>query len=163
MGSNRVRGARDDVFEQQPKLGNVPLPVAQLIQLSTNGFCRVDLEGPVEGPACRLDAKMLVENHERVRHRVHDGLQLGMPCTKHAIKVVDVHQEVPAGSFSDLNCEDVRSVPSHRRPRCFDHSDTAALRIPCPGAQVCNVLCRPRRSATLWQSLPGGKAAEFTG
>jgi hypothetical protein len=61
----RVLG--DDGLEQDPKGGDVPLPVAQVVQQAAHGVLRIDLEDLVEGPAGRQDDEAPVQHQQAVR------------------------------------------------------------------------------------------------
>ncbi|HEX2121143.1 MAG TPA: histidine kinase dimerization/phospho-acceptor domain-containing protein, partial [Thermoanaerobaculia bacterium] len=61
---------RQDVLEQRTQVGDVPLPVAELIDEPPLGLFRRDGEGLVEGAVRRMDAQFGVENQQRLAHGV---------------------------------------------------------------------------------------------
>ena len=68
-----------DVFQKCPQRGNVPLPVAQLVDEPVLGLFRRDLERLVESAVRGLRTrKRRVQHQERLAHRVHDVLCVGL-------------------------------------------------------------------------------------
>ena len=68
------RAGGNDVFEQCPQGGNVPLAVAQLVNETVLGFFGRNLKSLIEGAIRGADAQGGVEHQERFAHRVHDVL-----------------------------------------------------------------------------------------
>ncbi len=64
----------DDVFEQPPQGGDVPLAVAQLVNKAPFGLRGRDVERLVEGAVGGLDAERGVEDQQGLADRVHDVL-----------------------------------------------------------------------------------------
>jgi hypothetical protein len=64
---------RQDLFQQHPQLGDVPLILVQLVDEPALGALAIEPECPVEGPAGGHDAKIAVEHDHRLGDRIHDG------------------------------------------------------------------------------------------
>ncbi len=64
----------DDVLEQGPQVGDVPLAVAQLVDEAALGLSGRDVERLVEGAVGRPDPQGGVEDQQGLAHRVHDVL-----------------------------------------------------------------------------------------
>ncbi len=64
----------DDVFEQGPQVGDVPLAVAQLVDEAALGLPGRDVERLVEGAVGGPDAQRGVEDQQGLAHRVDDVL-----------------------------------------------------------------------------------------
>ena len=62
----------DDVFEQAPQVGDVPLAVAQLVNEAVLGFFGRDVKGLIESAIGGLHAQSGVEDQQRLAHRVDD-------------------------------------------------------------------------------------------
>ena len=67
----------DDVLEQGPQVGDVPLAVAQLVDEAVLGLLGRDVKGLVEGAVGGADAQGGVEDQQRLAHRIHDVLRVG--------------------------------------------------------------------------------------
>jgi hypothetical protein len=65
---------RDDGLEQDPKGGDVPLPVAQVVEQAAHGVLRIDLKDLVEGTAGRQDDEAPVQHQKRLVDRIDDRL-----------------------------------------------------------------------------------------
>ena len=66
----------DDVLEQGPQGGDVPLAVAQLVDEAVLGLLGGDVEGLVEGAVGGPDAQGGVEDQQGLAHRVDDVLRV---------------------------------------------------------------------------------------
>ena len=64
-----------DLFQQRAQGRNIPLAITQRVQQLALRFLPVDAECQVERAACRNDAQVLVEDQERLAHRINDGLR----------------------------------------------------------------------------------------
>ena len=64
----------NDVFEQRPQVGDVPLAVAQLVNQAVLGFFGGDVKGLIESAVGGADAQGGVEHQQRLAHRVDDVL-----------------------------------------------------------------------------------------
>jgi len=64
----------EDLFEECPEPGDVPLAVAQLVDEPAVGLLGNDAEGAVEGAVGRAHAEVGPEDDERLPHRVDDAL-----------------------------------------------------------------------------------------
>ena len=73
---DRARG--DDVLEERPQVGDVPLAVAQLVDQPALGLAGRDVERLVEGAVGRPHPQRGVEDQQRLPHRVHDVLRVGL-------------------------------------------------------------------------------------
>ena len=67
----------DDVLEQGPQVGDVPLAVAQLVDEAVLGLLGRDVERLIEGAVGGPDAQGGVEDQQRLAHRVDDVLGVG--------------------------------------------------------------------------------------
>ena len=65
---------RKDVLQELPQAGDVPLPLANLIEQSALGHGRRHLESLVEGGAGGHDAQFAVQHHQRLADRGDDVL-----------------------------------------------------------------------------------------
>src|SRR5438477_5001140 len=63
-----------DVFEQSSQCGQSPLPVAELINVTSLGFRRRDSKGLVERRVRRADAQSGVEDEQRFAHGIKNVL-----------------------------------------------------------------------------------------
>ena len=63
-----------DFFQEQPKLWNVPLSVAQLVKTPALGVLRADLEDRIERAAGGYHAQVLVEHQNRLADGIDNGL-----------------------------------------------------------------------------------------
>ena len=66
-----------DLSQQRPKLGNVPLAVAQVVDEAALRLFFRDMEVPVEGGVGRADPQALVEDHEWLSQGRNDVLGVG--------------------------------------------------------------------------------------
>ncbi len=64
----------DDVLEQGPQVGDVPLAVAQLVDEAALGLPGRDVERLVEGAVGGPDAQRGVEDQQGLSHRLHNVL-----------------------------------------------------------------------------------------
>ncbi len=62
----------DDVFEQRPQVGDVPLAVAQLVNEAVLGLFGGDVKGLIESAVGGADAQGGVEDQQRLAHRIDD-------------------------------------------------------------------------------------------
>ncbi|NRP73917.1 hypothetical protein ILFOPFJJ_04838 [Ensifer psoraleae] len=85
------RALRNDLFEQAAQLGDVPLPVAEFIDVLSDRLIAADLEGREEGTARALDAQVLVQDKQRIGYRVDYALRLHMAIAQQAIEVFQRH------------------------------------------------------------------------
>ena len=67
---------RDDVLEQCPQVGDVPLAVAQFVDQAVLGFFGGDVKCLIEGAVSALHTQRGVEDQQRLAHRVHDVLRI---------------------------------------------------------------------------------------
>ena len=67
----------EDVLEERPQLGDIPLAVAQLVDEPALGLLGLDPEVLVERAARRPDAEVGIEDEERVPDGVDDALGVG--------------------------------------------------------------------------------------
>ena len=67
----------DNVFEQRPQVGDVPLAVAQLVNQAVLGLFGRDVKGLIEGAVGGPDAQGGVEDQQGLAHRVDDVLGVG--------------------------------------------------------------------------------------
>ena len=70
---------RNDVFEERPEPGNVPLPVAQVENQLALRLAWRHRESPVERAARGNHAQVRVEHEKRLAYGVDDGLGQVMP------------------------------------------------------------------------------------
>ena len=68
------RALGDDVLEQGPQVGDVPLAVAQLVDESALGLIGRDVKRLVEGAVGGADAERGVEDQQGLAHRVNNVL-----------------------------------------------------------------------------------------
>ncbi len=63
-----------DLFQEQAKLRNVPVTIAQLVKQPAFGIFGSNLECPIERAARGDHAQVLVEHQNRFTNRVYDRL-----------------------------------------------------------------------------------------
>ena len=63
-----------DVFQQQPKFGDIPLAIAQPVNRTTVNVLASHPERLMEGAVCGDDAQVLIENKQGIADRIHDRL-----------------------------------------------------------------------------------------
>jgi hypothetical protein len=75
-----------DLGQQRPQLGDVPLTVAQVVDEAALRLFFRDVEVPVEGGVGRADPQALVEDHEWLSQGRNDvvGVGKGVPDADHA-------------------------------------------------------------------------------
>ena len=94
----------DDVLEQGPQVGDVPLAVAQLVDEAALGLRGRDVERLVEGAVGGPDAQRGVEDQQGLAHRVHDVLGVVLNILD---QWLSSHRGPPPSRFD---------VPAGRRP-----------------------------------------------
>ena len=67
---------RNDVFEECPQGGNVPLAVAQFVNEVVLRLFGRDLKRLIEGAVGASDAQGGIQHQERLAHRIHDVLRV---------------------------------------------------------------------------------------
>jgi len=63
-----------DFSQQSPQFGNVPLPIAQLVEQTPFGFFRRRRKNAIEGAVRRDNAQIVVQNDERIARGRDDAL-----------------------------------------------------------------------------------------
>ena len=127
----------DDVLEQGPQVGDVPLAVAQLVDEAALGLRGRDVERLVEGAVGRPDAQRGVEDQQRLAHRVHDVLGV-------VLDVLDDWFSRHRGSLRHASPfpRSSGSAPGHRPAQCRGRwivkvvprvsDESTSIRPPCP-------------------------------
>jgi hypothetical protein len=64
-----------DVLQQQPKLGDIPLAIAQPIYRTTLNVLTIHPECLMESAVCSDNAQVLIENQEWIADRIYDRLR----------------------------------------------------------------------------------------
>jgi hypothetical protein len=64
-----------DVLQQQPKLGDIPLAIAQPIYRTTLNVLTIHPECLMESAVCSDNAQVLSEHQERIADRIYDRLR----------------------------------------------------------------------------------------
>src|SRR5690349_6124399 len=75
------------IFEQQPKLGNIPLPIAQFIESLPLRILRLDSEFCIERATGCNHAKFFVEYKNRLSDGIDNSLSEGA-CISHRFKLM---------------------------------------------------------------------------
>ena len=65
---------RPDVLQQQPKLGDIPLPIAKPVNRPAVDVLTIQLERQIESAVCGDDAQVLIEDKQRIADRIHNRL-----------------------------------------------------------------------------------------
>ena len=65
---------REDLLDEHPQLGDVPLPVAQVVDEVPDGLLGRHLEGRVEALVRGEDLQVVVQHHQRLAHGLDDVL-----------------------------------------------------------------------------------------
>ena len=68
------RALGDDVLEQGPQVGDIPLAVAQLVDQAALGFVGRDMKRLIESAVGGPNAQRGVEDQQGLAHRIHDVL-----------------------------------------------------------------------------------------
>ena len=63
-----------DILQEQPKLWNIPLPVAQPVNRLAVNVLTVQLERLIESAVGGDDAQVLIEDKQRIADRIHNRL-----------------------------------------------------------------------------------------
>src|SRR5436190_11765216 len=84
----------DNVLEQSPQVGDVPLAVAQLVNEAVLGFCGRDVKGLIESAVGKPDAQGGVEDQQRLAHRFDDVQGVVLNVLKQGFSF---HQWHPSG------------------------------------------------------------------
>src|SRR5690606_29074074 len=100
-----------DLFEEAPELGEVPLPAPELVDEAALRLVRTRFEDLVEAGVRRLDAEVGREDEEGLADRVHDGLGVVAPLRVGVRRVPD----------PGLSWMGVVGAGVHRVVRCGDH------------------------------------------
>ena len=85
--------SRNNVFEDNPERGNIPLPVTQFVKPSALRILRLHRERPIKGAARCDDAQVAIEHDKRLPNGVNDGLSQGMPACDRGQRIVIRHAE----------------------------------------------------------------------
>jgi len=64
-----------DLFQEQARLRNVPLTIAQRVKQLAFGSFGSNLECPIERAVCGDHAQVLVEHQDRFTNRIYDRLR----------------------------------------------------------------------------------------
>ena len=64
-----------DVLQQQPKLGDIPLTIAQPINRTTMNVLTIHPERLIESAVRSDNTQVLIENQERIADRIYDRLR----------------------------------------------------------------------------------------
>ena len=65
---------RRDIFQQEPKRGNVPLPVGQSVNRTILNILTSHPERLTKSAVCSDNTKMLIEEEKGIPDRIHDPL-----------------------------------------------------------------------------------------
>src|SRR5678809_38147 len=82
---------RDSIFEDSPQSRNVPLPIAQQVELSALRVARLHRESPVKGSTGGNDPQVSIENDKRLPNAVNDGLRQAVPVRQGSQRVTIGH------------------------------------------------------------------------
>ena len=81
---------RRDIFQQEPKRGNVPLPVAQRVNRTILNVLTSHPERLTKSAVCSDDTKVLIEEEKGIPDRIHDPLG-------ERVHIIDVDDQFPIG------------------------------------------------------------------
>ena len=93
---------RDNVFEDSPQSRNIPLPIAQLVELSAFRLLRLRRECPVKGATRRNYAQVSIEHDKGLPDGINDGLRQAMPVRHVGQRVAIGHAGGPFYKCLDL-------------------------------------------------------------
>ena len=82
------RRSRNDAGDQLAKFTNIPLAIAEIEEAFTEEIVPLHLERLDEGVVGGGDAEPLVEDDDRLGHRIDHALGLDMPGPQQAVKVL---------------------------------------------------------------------------
>lgn len=74
-----------------PKFGYFPLAVAEIEEALSQDVVALDLEGPDESIIGAHDAEIVIQNDNRLGHRIDDTLSLYLSAFQQAVKVFQDH------------------------------------------------------------------------
>ena len=81
---------RRDIFQQEPKRGNIPLPVTQRVNRTIFNVLTSHPERLTKSAVCADDAKVLIEDEKRIPDRIHDLLSK-------RVRIINVDERLPVG------------------------------------------------------------------
>ena len=81
---------RRDIFQQEPKRGNVPLPVGQRVNRTILNVLTSHPERLTKSAVCSDDTKVLIEDEKGIPDRIHDPLG-------ERVHIIDVDDQFPIG------------------------------------------------------------------
>jgi hypothetical protein len=81
---------RRDIFQQEPKRGNIPLPVTQRVNRTIFNVLTTHPERLTKRAVCADDTKVLIEDEKGIPDRIHDPLG-------DRVHIIDVDEQLPVG------------------------------------------------------------------
>jgi hypothetical protein len=81
---------RRDIFQQEPKRGNIPLPVTQRVNRTIFNVLTSHPERLTKSAVCADDTKVLIEDEKRIPDRIHDLLSK-------RVRIINVDERLPVG------------------------------------------------------------------
>ena len=98
---------RRDIFQQEPKRGNIPLPVAQRVNRTIFNVLTSYPERLTKSAVCADDTKMLIQDEKGIPDRIHDPLGESV----HIIDI-DVDERLPIGRGQGVRGRSALSIDS---------------------------------------------------
>ncbi len=103
-------------FQQQPKLGDIPLAVTQPVNRTAMNVLKPHPEGLIESAVCRDDTQVLIENQEGFADRIHDRLGEQAP-------IIEIYEQRDIGQGQRVCRPGVLSIVQRRHvyPHVYPH------------------------------------------
>ncbi len=86
---------RRDILQQEPKLGNIPLAIAQRVNRTILNVLTIHPECLMESAVCSDDTQVLIEDQERIADRIHDRLG-------ERTHIIEVYEQLAVGPRTRL-------------------------------------------------------------
>ena len=79
-----------DTFQQEPKRGDIPLPVAQRVNRTILNVLTSHPERPTKSAVCADDTQILIQDKKGIPDRIHDPLG-------ERVHIIDIDDQLPIG------------------------------------------------------------------
>ena len=85
------RAFRDHLSKETTQLGNVPLTVAQVVQVLSDRVVTLDRERSEEGAVGALDGQARIQHEHGIGNSVDNALGLHVTCPQNPVEVFQIH------------------------------------------------------------------------
>ena len=81
---------RRDILQQEPKRGDIPLPVAQRVNRTILNVLTSHPERLTKSAVCADDTQILIQDEKGIADRIHDPLS-------ERVHIIDIDDQLPIG------------------------------------------------------------------